>query len=270
MARILLKGEWYEALLPDAIYESEYEDLIIEQSQWLFPQYHTIPFKKTLESEFGNGRPDVALIAQDFSHWWLIEVELGTHAFRQHVFQQVAVFSSAVVHPDLAPYIASKLKNAPRAQLLEMLLGAPPRVMVLVNQVKPDWAIELKRWNAIVCVVELFRNRHSEFLLRVNGDHPSTSWVAPETVTRCKVDLILRRSLVIESPARLPIRDGEIIDLWYQGGLTQWQRVDSRTTVWLMPTRRCPFASTSGGFEILEVGDSHLHLKEVRWWLKKQ
>lgn len=72
MARLLFRGEWFEAVLPDSVYEIDYEEHLLDQSSQLYPGFHLTRFKKLLESEYGSGRPDLALVvrATEIGGWW--------------------------------------------------------------------------------------------------------------------------------------------------------------------------------------------------------
>ena len=78
MARLLVNGEWYESLASTAYYEAEYERLILEQSEMLYPHHRMVSFRPTLASDGNTAKPDFALIAKDYASWFVVEVGTGT------------------------------------------------------------------------------------------------------------------------------------------------------------------------------------------------
>jgi hypothetical protein len=257
MPRLLLNGAWFEAVQPDAIYESDFEALLMSQAAELYPDFHLVKFKYLVETEYGSGRPDLALIARDYTSWWIVEVELGSHDLRNHVERQVTIFSNGRYGPETADYIAERNSNLSATSLHDMMRGAPPRVLVVVNKSRRDWAQALTRWDALVAVVELFRDQTNKTILRVNGDHPR---VQEEIVTTCRTDPRLRKSLVIDAPAALGVPNGERVELVFEGGITEWKRIDARGTTWLMPLKRSPLGKAKGHFQILRADDNRLIL----------
>jgi len=248
MARILFRGNWFETVQPDGIFENDFESILLSSDSTLYPDYNLVKFKYSVESEFGIGRPDLALISKDYSSWWVVEVELGSHSLRGHVERQVAIFSSANYNIGAAHYLSSQHSHLDIRALQELMLGASPRVLVIVNQHRPDWAQALLRWDALVAVVELYRDQNNTMIMRVDGEHPRRD---DTIVSTCRIDRHMRQSLVIDSPAMLELPNGGRVDLWFDGGITQWKRVDSKTTTWLMPVFRCPLSISSGVFQIV-------------------
>jgi hypothetical protein len=93
MARILKDGEWYEPVAPTAVYEAEYQAIIVAQARHLFPDYAVVKFDTIVESERGNGKADLALIDRRYRFWWVVEIELSTHSLGGHVLPQVQILS---------------------------------------------------------------------------------------------------------------------------------------------------------------------------------
>lgn len=257
MNRLLFQGEWFDLVLPAAVYEVDFEEHLLSQAPHLYPSFHLFPFKVKVESEYGTARPDLVLIDKAYRNWWVVEVELGSHEFRQHVARQVAVLSTGRYTRDAAEYLARRHEFLNLKALNGMMAGAPPKVLVIVNQVKPEWVRELRRWDAGVAVVEMFRDTRNRTILRLSGDHPSS----PDAfVTSCRIDPSLPKSLRLDSPAALPVESGALVSLWYEGGLTMWRRIDAGPSAWLMPVKRSPLQRNHGAFEIVRGSSESLVL----------
>jgi hypothetical protein len=243
------------------MYETDFERLLMSQSSHLYPEFHLVKFNFLVSSEYGSGRPDLALIDKSYRSWWVVEVELGSHNLRSHVEEQVAIFSCGSYGREAARYLQDRCPFLDGNSLGDLMQGAPPRVLVIVNQPRPDWSPTLSRWDALLAVVELFRDNNNNVILRVNGEHPRRN---DKFLTTCRIDPLLRKSLVIDAPAALGVPSGGKVELWMHGGVTEWRRIDASGTSWLMPIKRCPLGSSSGTFRIFRTDDNRLVLAPDR------
>ncbi|HET7569928.1 MAG TPA: hypothetical protein VFK96_05005 [Gammaproteobacteria bacterium] len=236
MARLLINNEWYDEVCPGALYESEYERILVQHADSIYPEYHVCPFKKTVYSDDSSAKPDLALINRDYRDWWIIEVETATHSLNGHVLPQVRTLSRARYGSEEAGYLCDKNTYLDRTKVEEMLKGAPPRILVVVNRLQPKWEPLLRQHDAEMAVVEIFRSETNRAVFRVNGYHPTCP---TELISRCLFDKILPGFMVVESPAILP-RTDEILKIRYAGAMTYWRRLDAEDKVWLIPERANP------------------------------
>lgn len=259
MPRLLFDGEWYEPLAADSMFETDYESLLLDRAEDLYPSFHMVRFKRKVFSEYGNGVPDLALIDHEYRAWWVVEVELGSHSLSGHVESQVQVFSRAKYGQEDAAFLASNASHLDGAKLEQMMRGTQPRVLVIVNQARPEWTTWLRKYDALVGVAEMFRGRNNRIVLRVNGEHPEP---LPNVLSRCTVDALLPRAFVVSSPANLPC-DAQSVDLEYQGAVSRWKRVEVRDRVWLVPERRSPLPAGVRSCDIIRRADGRLVLLDT-------
>jgi hypothetical protein len=257
MPRLLLRGEWYDPVSPESIYEKDFERLLLAQAEALYPSYRLVPFKRTVQSRAGTGIPDLALIDKEYRSWWVVEVELGHHPLRQHVEPQVEIFTTAAYGESEAAFLAAKNHELDYAALREMMRGAPPRVLVLVNRAVPSWASSLSQWGALTGVVEMFRSARNNVILRINGEHPQD---LGGFLSICRADPYMPRSLIVDSPAALRVGAGEVLRIEIEDGVSEWTRLDSKDRVWLIPLDRCPLPSGRKTFVLSRRGDGSLFL----------
>ena len=239
--RLLLSEEWFDALSSEGQYESDFESLILSRANALFPHFHVVPFRVPVESEEGRKIPDLALVDLSYRFWWVVEVEMAHHSLYGHVIPQVEVFARGKYGAQHANHLASSRDDLDRAALQDMILGAQPRVLVLVNRSVPDWIEPLRRLDAIVTVVEIFRSGRNQHILRVNGDYPRAE--EAHIASLCRLDTTLPNLLLVDSPAALGVATGEQIAIEFNGGLTNWSRLDASDRVWLVPSGRNPLAA---------------------------
>src|SRR5688572_1513008 len=97
MARILYNDEWFDEIASHGHYEAEFEVVLLQEAQRLFPNYFLVDFKTPVvsESDADSRAADFALIHKTYRGWWVVEVELGHHSFEGHVLPQVRTLARA-------------------------------------------------------------------------------------------------------------------------------------------------------------------------------
>lgn len=78
MARMLFGDEWFEQIAPTALYETEYERVILQQASLLYPNYYAVPFKKTIVSEERSAKPDLVLVEKKYQAGGLLKLKWRT------------------------------------------------------------------------------------------------------------------------------------------------------------------------------------------------
>ena len=236
--RLLFDQEWYESVSSAGQFEADYEALIRSRASWLFPDFQTVPFKIPVESEDGRKIPDLALVDRYYRSWWVVEVEMAHHSLQGHVIPQVEVFARGKYGQEHAEYMVDKCASLNFTSLSDMMKGAQPRVLVVVNQSVPNWLDPIHRLFGLIATVEIFRSSRNQHIFRMNGDYPNSS--SPNILSACRLDSSIPRLLRIDSPAALGIGNNEKIQIRFLGGLTSWSRLDTSDGVWLCPLGRNP------------------------------
>ena len=258
--RLLLSEEWFDAVSSEGQYESDFETIILSRANSLFPQFHVVPFRVPVESEEGRKIPDLALIDLTYRFWWVVEVEMAHHSLHNHVIPQVEVFTRGKYGEEHANHLASRLADLERFSLMEMIMGAQPRVLVVVNRSVPDWIEPIHRLDALVSVVEVFRSDRNQHILRLNGDYPEGK--DAQIASHCRLDSTLPNLLQVDSPAALGVATGEQVAIEFNGGFTNWIRLDTSDRVWLVPSGRNPLVSNQE-YQIMKDGESRLILRPI-------
>ena len=260
MARLLVDGQWFDPVQADSIYESDLEDLIIAQAPTLYPNYWVMKYKRIINSEHGTAIPDLAFIEKSYRGWYLCEVELGSHDLFSHVIPQVSVFCNARVGAAEASYIARKENSLDEEQLDAMMKGVSPGVLVLVNTFDLSWRKAISQWGALVGFIELYRDSAQRMIMRINGDDLS---MPEELVSECVRDALMPNALRVSAPAPVGELADPDLELWYEGGRTQWKVLGTGGSCWLLPKDRCPLGPKDQRFTIKREADGRIKLEKV-------
>lgn len=145
----------YRLTDPDAPYEAEFEAASVKVLSCLYPRYQCIVFGGGFEYDGRVSRPDLALVASDFSHWFVIEVELVSHSLKGHVLPQVTAFRYGTPQPDCAAILERELR-IDRSRARTLLDHVPRSVVVIANRRDPVWETSLAAHNIQLGIVSLF------------------------------------------------------------------------------------------------------------------
>jgi hypothetical protein len=178
MANVYVNTEdrWYHQLASVSnYYEIDIEDRILAHTDQTFRGYHVLKFKKTIrDKKGGSSTPDLVLVREDYSKWYVVEVELFKHG-KTHPEKQIDVFIDGVYKPrEIVPYLMSKKQDFDEAQLTDLITREQPGVLVIVDGPDASW-IEDFRTKVMVCIFEVYKNTNGTELFRLNGDYPYIS-----------------------------------------------------------------------------------------------
>ncbi|HUV04638.1 MAG TPA: hypothetical protein VMX94_05975 [Armatimonadota bacterium] len=258
MARILVDGEWYEEIALASLYESDLEQIVLAQAASLYPGYYTIPFKTLVCSDDGSARPDFALIDNEYAEWWVVEVEMAQHNLAGHVLPQVRTLAQAVYGQEQAQYLCAKCPDLAAAAVLDMMKGRQPRVLVVINTPRPEWAKALEQYGAGLAVFEVFRSEKNHHIFRVNGEQPRR---LAGVVSLCSLDPLMPRLLKVDSPACLGVEPNTRVLIRYRNQVCEWERMDSQTDVWLSPVASNPLTRRVR-YELVRLMDGSLEIQK--------
>lgn len=224
MPRVIYRANEFDRVASHSWREREYEDLVFHRGGDIFPRWITTRFTADVVLPGGpTKRPDLALIDVHYRQWWVVEVELQHHSLQGHVLPQVEVFAGGRYLESHAHWIADRNAHLDRERLLAMMLGEPPRVLVVVDSPSTRWEGELRDVGVDLAVVEPFRDRNGDYLLRVNGHHPEPPG---EILSRCSRHSLLRRMWMVQSPAALPPADADnMLAIDHDGAPARWRLV---------------------------------------------
>jgi hypothetical protein len=140
---------------PDAPYEVELEAAAIKVLSCIYPRYQCFVFGGGFEYDGRLSRPDLAMVASDFTHWFIIEVELVSHSLKGHVLPQVTAFRYGTPQPDCITILEREL-GIDRSRARTLLDHVPRSVVVIANSRDPIWETSLSAHNIQYAIVSLF------------------------------------------------------------------------------------------------------------------
>ena len=158
----------FEIRDPAGLTESEFESWVVKGLLCMFQSYHCVVFSGGFSHEGIIFRPDLALVAQDYSHWFIVEVELTSHSLREHVLPQVCGFRYGAPVQGCAKALADSL-GVHELQGRTLLERVPYGVAVIINRDNPEWEVALRAHDIQVLVVSSYSSTTGLEAIEVNS-----------------------------------------------------------------------------------------------------
>jgi hypothetical protein len=152
----------YQLLDPGAPSEIQFTADVVRALARVYANYHCILFSGSFSYEGETYQPDLALVAKDYSHWFVIEVELVSHSLTGHVLPQVKAFCYGHPQSDCVTQLARELK-VEKSRAMTLLSLVPYAVVVVANKRDAKWELALAAHGIQLLTVSTFR--------AVNGDN---------------------------------------------------------------------------------------------------
>lgn len=154
---------------PDASSETELEFAVAKALSCVYPTHKCIVFGGGFRYDERIYRPDLALVAKDYSHWFVIEVELVSHSFEKHVLPQVRAFRYGEPQADCVTVLAREL-GVPRGRAMTLVEMVPRSVAVIANKRDNGWEIALRAHDIQLLSVAVFRTTSGVEAVEVDGE----------------------------------------------------------------------------------------------------
>jgi hypothetical protein len=218
-------NQLYELNDPNGPSESEFEYAVVNAFSRIFRQFRCVVFGGSFLLDDRVYRPDIALVAKDMSHWFVVEVELVTHSLERHVLPQVRAFRYGEPQEDCKKILARAL-NISSSQASTLLALVPRTVAVVSNKRNLNWDIALKAHDVQSLTVSVFSSSDGSAAYEVDGNL--------EILNRSVgfgIFSMTDRSIRFPSSTQIP--EGRVQILDPEGAPSWWQVTRSPTNIWV-------------------------------------
>ena len=154
---------------PTAFSEDEFELHVRNALNSVYSEYYCIPFKAEFEFVDGVKIADLALIHKQFTHWFILEVELLSHSLHGHVLPQVRCFQYGKPRNSCISAMLTSLPGMERNQVITLLHLVPRSVAVIVNIADAGWVSALRAVEVQCLAVSLFKAEDGTYALETDG-----------------------------------------------------------------------------------------------------
>jgi hypothetical protein len=244
----------YQMSDPDAPSESEFEYAVAKAlSCMCSADYQCIVFGGSFQYDDRCHRPDLALVAKDFSHWFIIEVELVSHSFEGHVLPQATAFQYGEPQSDCVSVLCRELALS-QERARTFIRHVPRRVAVIANKRDRRWRIALDAHKIQFLTVSVFRSTIGIEALEVDG----TLEVLKESLG-FGVYSATDRSLRFPRTVKLPVGTVQINDPG--GSISSWTVVHDDRFTWVTKEVGVPDIPDRSHVQIIRAIGGRLSLR---------
>lgn len=246
----------FDLMDPDAPTEQEFEFTVAKALSCAYPNYKCVVFTGSFRLEEQRHRPDLALVAGDFSHWFVLEVELASHSLERLVLPQVRAFRYGETEPDCEVILARELGVDPgRASTLVRYV--PRSVAVVVNHEDEGWRRALDVNGIQMLVVSVFKARTGEMAVHLQG-----SLEAPAENLGFGTYSATDRSIRFPALVRLP--DGAVRIDDRDGGVGIWRVTRAGEVAWITKEAGLPNIDDGAFVQLVRTLDGRISLLRPR------
>jgi hypothetical protein len=160
----------FELSDPSGVKEPDFVEVVLRVLGHLRPDCFIFPFHPKVYHDDTVWIPDLAVVAKDFTYWFVVEVEIATHHLEKHVIPQATAFCEGRYDENTAEILSSAVKVT--RQQAETLLATIPRdVVVVSNKRDGRWNQKLAALGVQHVVIETYRNiTTSQAVHRIEGE----------------------------------------------------------------------------------------------------
>lgn len=238
---------------PVSFTEAQFESEVAKALMCFRLGYKCIPFRGTFSFEGRKSRADLALVAPDASHWFVIEVELVSHSLEQHVLPQLQVLRYGRWEDDCISTLASSL-DISRGQAVNFLDNVPKRVAVVANKNFRSWELALLGLDVQMLSVSVFRTGNGVVAYGVEG----TLDVRKESLGFGKYSAT-DGAIMFASTIRIP--NGEIQIEDSSGVLSNWIVRRDGKMAWISKVIGVPDIDDGASIQIVKTVEGYLSLR---------
>lgn len=238
---------------PELPSEAEFEAITLRAFGCLFPQYQCIVFGGRFLYEDEYRKPDLAMIARDNSHWFVVEVELVSHSLEGHVLPQVRNFRYGEPQKECAGILSRELAiDLGEAQTL--IERVPRAVVVVANKSRSDWQHAMRAHQIQLLTVTRFASDEGREAFEIDG----TLAAAKESIG---FGVYSAPDAMIRFLANVNLPDGHIQMDSLGGGASLWRVIRDDRHVWVSKDSGRPDIPDGAHVQLIRTYDGRITMR---------
>jgi hypothetical protein len=200
--------------------------ILLYKFQALLPNHSAIYYDKDISHKTIKklkSKPDFVLWKNDFTEWYVIEVELVNHAIK-HIDVQLKNFYEGDYSDvkGITNYVSTKTKGTfDKVAFENMLINTQPKIMLISDRIHPTWYEEFEKYKCYFATLQIYVDEDDNFLYRVGGEFPQEY----TTFTYCNFDKRIR-ALEIDNGKfflNAGYNSGDKIKIYYRFEFEEWK-----------------------------------------------
>jgi len=242
---------------PSSFTEAEFEVHTRRALQCVYPEYHCIPFRGAYEFESQVHEADLALVHKQFSHWFVIEVELVSHSLDGHVIPQVRCLRYGQPLQSCIGNICSAIDGMSAEQARSLLYLVPRATAVVTNRAEPEWNAALRGLDTQMLVVSVFTKADGSYAHETEG-----SLYVPQTSLGFYTYSAVNKTLRVTETCALPEGQIQVEDPF--GAVGTWTVRRSEGYLWVTKDLGDPGLPDKAMLQVLRTQTGRITLRLPR------
>jgi hypothetical protein len=260
MNLLIRQHRTYEQVFYDN--ELHFTDIVKIEMSKVLPGFAILGFSPFIIGDEGTRRrPDLALVARNYSMWVVVEVELENHSLDHHVVPQIQAFVSGRYGESHADLLYERDPSLSQDRLRELVKFVPPIVSVIVNSrsvLNDGWEVLESEHSAQLTFLESYRSQDGDVIVSVSGYLPAPQ---PRPIARLRKQEMMN-ALFCSRPTDIPAALGDSIRMYWGERPHVWQILRTMDSVVLL----APGGFTvrpDRNYEVLQTDDGRFRLQEM-------
>lgn len=213
--------EWFRLRDPKSLYEIDFQNIVARMRNELFETYHLSKLNIPVSSrEFRIGRkvPDFVLIDHLYRDWWVVEVELSTHDYSNHVEPQIQVLSTGDYGEEHAHSICRNNVDIDFSRLRDLIRMSQPMALLVCDDIPRSWESGLSDFCRFM-KVNLYQNRLGESIFFCSGSLNARRKIAIEL----EYNQLMPKGFFLDNPHFLGLSDSSVASIESYSGISEWK-----------------------------------------------
>jgi len=189
------------------------------------PNHTAIYYNRAINRKIPVGKPskpDFLLWKNDFTVWYVVEVELENHDV-SHIDTQLGNF----YHGDysdvsgISEYVGQKVTGVDLDKFRNMIATIPHKVMLISDRIHPDWYKHFQKYECLFSTLQVYCDSDDNYIYRIGGEFPQDYF----DFTYCNFDKSLR-ALKLDNGTfilNLGFQSGQSINIYYRHEFEDWE-----------------------------------------------
>lgn len=258
------QSSWYYQMKASKHYdELTLQRVLLYKFKNLVPNHSAIYYNKDIvstKSPFDKCKPDFILWDNNYTKWYIIEVELENHNI-EHIRKQLNTFYNGDYrdYNGITAYVKRKYPSLDEKKFENLIRSVAPQIILMADEIRHEWYSEFATISCIFSTLQVYSDERDNILYRIGGDFPQ-EYV---TFSYCTLNKHIR-ALDIHNPLFLDafkLKNNDLLKLYYRGTSDDWEFINQGGAAMLLyPGPLMPLDETHSRWKLILTNRNQLHI----------
>lgn len=169
MPRLLIGDTWYSRAERLDLSEREYQELVTQRADLLYPEFWVVPVGMRIDNDFGACWPHFAFIEKRYRAWMICLLQIGAPPANEVLARLLSAVRGHRYGQEWTEALLEQKPSIDRGRLQGLLQRDPPTLYLIAR----DGPLHGERPEGVrVGLAEVFISNTGQHAIRVNGESP--------------------------------------------------------------------------------------------------